>query len=101
MIECYHDFEQGFVLKDSDDNHVLAAAIAAAAPVIVTDNLGDFDSDILARFSVKAISSDCFIADTIDLDPFEALATIKAMREELRNPSLRSVEFIELLEKQG
>lgn len=84
MIKNYLEYQRDLNLKDTDDNHVLAAAIAVSAPLIVTDNLKDFESDKLSKCSVEAVSSDNFIADIIDLYQVAALFTIDEMRKEMK-----------------
>jgi predicted nucleic acid-binding protein len=65
LVTGYEIFEDKLALPDPNDNHVLAAAIATSASVIVTDNLADFPSAVLDPHSIQAISADDFIADTI------------------------------------
>lgn len=88
-------------MPDPNDNHVLAAAIAISASVIVTDNLSDFPAGILAPHEIEAISADSFIADTFTLDPIEAIQALKQMRERLKNPSLDVAVLIRKAEAQG
>ncbi|KQO53604.1 MULTISPECIES: PIN domain-containing protein [unclassified Methylobacterium] len=73
-------------LPDPNDAHVLAAALATRADVIVTDNLKDFPADILEPLGLDARSSDEFIADAITLNPGKAVAAIQKMRLRLKRP---------------
>lgn len=99
MIKNYLEYERGLDLKDPDDNHVLAAAIAVSAPLIITDNLKDFESSKLAKYSVEAVSSDNFIADILDLYQVAALFTIEEMRKEMEKPPMNRSELIALMRK--
>ncbi len=42
LVSGFEHLEEGLQLPDMNDRHVVAAAIATAAAVIVTDNLKDF-----------------------------------------------------------
>jgi PIN domain len=55
-------------LPDPDDRHVLAAAIAVNAQVIVTRNRKDFPAKTLAQWNIRPKSQDDFVRDVIDLD---------------------------------
>lgn len=101
METGYEIFEDKLTLPDPGDNHVLAAAIATSASVIVTDNLADFPAEILAPHAIQAISADDFIADTIELDPSEAILALRRMRERFRNPALDVATLIHKSEAQG
>lgn len=101
VVTGFEVIEKTLALPDPDDNHVLAAAIAISASVIITDNLSDFPADVLAPHEIDAISADDFIADTISLDPIEAIQTLKRMRERFKNPGLDVEALIRKAEAQG
>ena len=101
LVTGYEMFEDKLALPDPNDNHVLAAAIATSASVIVTDNLADFPSAVLDPHSIQAISADDFIADTIELDPSEAIMALRRMRERFKNPALDVATLIHKSEAQG
>lgn len=101
LVTGYEIFEGKLALPDPDDNHVLAAAIATSASVIVTDNLADFPSVALDPHGIQAISADDFIADTIELDPSEAILALRRMRERFNNPALDVAALIHKSEAQG
>ena len=50
------------------DRHVLAAAVACRANIIVTQNLKDFPSNLLAPFEVEAQSPDRFLVHLFQID---------------------------------
>ena len=80
---------------------VLAAAISTSASVIVTDNLGDFPTVVRAPHAIHAISADDFLADTIELDPSEAILALRRMRERFENPAIDVLALIHESEAQG
>ena len=101
IVSGYEAFEGKLDLPDPNDNHVLAAAISTSASVIVTDNLSDFPIASLAPHAIDAISADDFIADTIELDPSEAILALRRMRERFANPALDVPALIHKSEAQG
>ncbi len=101
LVTGYEVFEDKLDLPDPNDNHVLAAAISTSASVIVTDNLADFPAGALAPHGIDAISADDFIADTIELDPSEAILALRRMRERFNNPALDVAALIHKAEAQG
>ena len=56
----YESLIEGLSLPDSDDRHVLAAAIKANAHVIVTANLKDFPTSALIPFATRVEHPDAF-----------------------------------------
>lgn len=65
-------------LPDLDDRHVVAAAWAGRADVIVTDNLADFPPGALPTPLVTQ-SLDDFLHDTLDLYPTQVVAAVRAV----------------------
>lgn len=55
--------------NDPKDRHVLAAAVAANAEIIVTDNLKDFPKASTEPYGIEAMSADAFLCSLLDLDP--------------------------------
>ena len=55
-VRGYERWERRFTLPDEDDRHVLAAALACVADVIVTFNVADFPAETLAPFGVVAVA---------------------------------------------
>jgi predicted nucleic acid-binding protein len=96
----YENLIDALVLPDPNDRHVLAAAIKAGANAIVTFNLKDFPSDVLASYGIEAIHPDEFIYYQIDLAPAIACGAIKRQRESLKNPPKAKDEFLAILQKQ-
>ncbi|POZ49570.1 PIN domain-containing protein [Methylovulum psychrotolerans] len=96
----YEDLIEALVLPDPNDRHVLAAAIKSGADAIVTFNLKDFPSDILAKYGIGAIHPDEFIYSQIDLAPATACGAIKRQRQSLKNPPKAKDEFLAILQKQ-
>lgn len=101
LVTGWEVFEKSLALPDPKDNHVLAAAIAASAAVIVTDNIADFPQPKLTPHKIKAISADEFIADIVELDPAEALSALKRMRQRFHKPQLDVPALIRKSESQG
>ena len=101
VVSGFGAFEDKLALPDPNDNHVLAAAIATSASVVVTDNLKHFPADRLNPHAIEAISADDFIADTIELDPVEAVQSLKRMRKRFSRPTLDASALIYKAEAQG
>ncbi|AVF02910.1 MULTISPECIES: PIN domain-containing protein [Devosia] len=88
-------------LPDPEDAHVLAAALKTQAAVIVTDNLKDFPSDILAPLNIEARSTDEFLANTVALHTGRSVAAVRLMRERLMNPAKTPDMLLIEMEAQG
>lgn len=100
LVEGYEHLINSIVLPDQDDRHVVAAAIAANADVIVTYNLKDFPDEALAPYQLQAIHPDSFIHDLIDLYPAEVIGVIRSARGALKKPALTIDEYLDRLRKQ-
>lgn len=82
-------------LPDQNDEHVLAAAFAAGAEVIVTENHRDFPPVLLPP-GIVTISPEDFARDTVSVDPSRALAATLAMAQ--RRSATPLEEILEQLE---
>ena len=91
----------GLSLPDANDRHVLAAAIAGRADVIVTRNTRHFPPGELAAFGIEAQDPDAFIRHVLDLDPPIALEAVKLHRAALRTPSLSVKDYLASLARNG
>ena len=100
LVTGYEPLISSLVLPDEGDKHVLAAAIACRADVIVTFNLKDFPSAVLKSFGIEAQHPDTFIRHTLDLDPV-ALAAVRQCRESLKNPPVSPRSYISRLAHLG
>ena len=65
-------------LPDPDDRHVVAAAWAGRADVIVPDNLADFPPDALPAPPFRQSLND-FLLDSLDLYPAQVVAAARAV----------------------
>lgn len=101
LVIGYEDLIPGLQLPDPNDRHVLAAAIRGQANVIVTMNLRDFPSDVLAPFGIEAQHPDEFILHLLDLAPGSVVAAAENHRQGLKNPPKTVSEYLETLERQG
>jgi predicted nucleic acid-binding protein len=77
------------------DRHVLAAAVEAGAPTIVTANLKDFPPAALTEHGVTAVHPDQFLLDQMVATPDAVIAVLRAQRAAYTNPAFTLVEFYE------
>jgi predicted nucleic acid-binding protein len=75
------------------DRHVVAAAIAAGAQIIVTENLRDFPILAIEPFGIEARTPDTFLVNLFDLDA-EAMITIVHEQSQATNRPHLSVDTI-------
>lgn len=101
---CVYDFEDlitGLSLPDTNDRHVLAAAIRCGAGVIVTFNLKDFPDPCLAPYGVEAQHPDEFVENLFHLDQAVVIAAAQRQRQQLKLPPIAVEPFLDLLQRQG
>ena len=98
------DFEyliSSISLPDSDDRHVVAAAIHCGASLIVTFNLKDFPDSALKPYNLAAQHPDDFIVDLLDLHPAGVLEAAASHRRSLKSPPKTAGEYLDTLLAQG
>ncbi|HLG63314.1 MAG TPA: PIN domain-containing protein [Ktedonosporobacter sp.] len=79
------------------DKHVLAAAVASNAQVIVTQNMKDFPETSLAPYGIEAQSPDDFLISLFHDNPREMCGIVKAQANALKNPPLSLSEVLHRL----
>jgi predicted nucleic acid-binding protein len=82
---------------DEGDRHVVAAALAARADVIVTDNIRDFALDDLAEVGLLVQTADEFLIHQWWLDPSGVVEEIIAMAASTARPSLTARQVLQSL----
>ena len=86
-------------LPDADDRHVLAAAIRAQSPVIVTFNLSDFPATVLSPYGIVALHPDIFLCQLMDEEEEQFLVGVRRHRASLHRPPQTEIEYLEALKR--
>lgn len=99
-VHGYERWEARLTLPDEGDRHVLAAAIACAADVIVTHNTRDFPADTLSNFFLRAMTPDDFAY--VFADELLLLRTAATEhRGSLKNPPQTKEEYLANMRRQS
>ncbi len=83
--------------NNEKDRHVLAAAVACRAQVIVTQNLKDFPEEILSSFEIAAQSPDKFLVHLLYLHRESMIEILIKQAGNLRAPSMTVLEVLDTL----
>ena len=84
---------------NSKDRHVLAAAVASTADIIVTQNLKHFPPSLLEPYEVEALSPDKFLVDLYRIDRERMAHVLVTQAGNLRSPSMTVGEVLETLHR--
>lgn len=84
-VNGHSRFIQTVELPDPNDRHVVAAAIKCGAQYIVTENIRDFPTEILAEFDIERGTADTFLAGTFEHYEAQALDVIFDHRTNLKS----------------
>lgn len=76
LVDDYRKWLEGLTLPDPDDAHVLAAAIASGATVIVTDNGKDFPATYLGTYGITIAAPDEFSVSCVNANPVLATRVV-------------------------
>ncbi len=101
LVENYEPLIDNLKLPDTDDRHVLAAAIKTNANLIITNNLKDFPEDYLASFGLKAKAPDDFLTDIIDLNQELSVLAFRKLVLNKKNPPYDEYEVLDILRNNG
>ena len=102
LVTEWEELVSTIYLPDPDDRHVVAAARAGRADVIVTDNLADFPPVALPA-SIARQSLDDFLLDLLDLHPGQVVTAVRAIagRTGKSGPRMTAPEIAAYLSTHG
>lgn len=100
-VENYEDLMDGLALPDVNDRHVLAAAIRCGADAIITFNLKDFPSKILAAYDIEVLHPDDFLFFQFELSNADLITSVQRIRARLKNPPIDVADYLSRLQSQG
>lgn len=98
MVEAPVELER-VMTNDPKDRHVVAAAVAANAEIIVTSNIADFNAEALIPWNLKADSPDNFLCDLFDEYPEEILQVLIQQCNKYTKRSINLSELLDMLSK--
>ncbi|ERK06181.1 hypothetical protein L579_2641 [Pantoea sp. AS-PWVM4] len=101
MVTGFEPLVASIDLPDTDDRHVVAAAICSHSEIVVTFNLKDFPQQHLGNFGIEALHPDDFITDLFDLNQALVLAAVNKQRCNMRKPPKSVDEYLDALLRQG
>ena len=93
-INHYEHKIDGLHLPDSNDRHVLAAAIHGECDFIVTRNRRDFPDEVLDPYGIEALTPDEFLLTLFRENPDEFTDSVRAVLAKLKNPPYSVEEYL-------
>lgn len=101
LVTGYEPLVGIFKLPDLNDEHVLAAAVKTRADIIVTFNLKDFPSSILAPLGLEARHPDDFLLDLFGISPEAFIDAVQQDFLHYRAPPFTFDQYVAALGKAG
>lgn len=85
--------------NDPKDRHVLAAAVAARADVIVTSNVSDFPPESCRPYDIDVQDPDTFLVHQFGLIPDQIISILSELADNRRPPMDTPEGILDLLER--
>jgi hypothetical protein len=101
LVEDFEELIPSLTLPDTNDRHVLAAAIRGRADIIVTYNLTDFPDKELQKYGITSQHPDELQLHLFNLAPSIVCAAVRTHRARLKYPAKTTAEYFETLERQS
>lgn len=99
VIEDYESLIPAMSTRDPDDRHVLAAAVAGHADVIVTANTRDFPESSRSPFRIDVQSPDEFLCYLWSLAPETVIAILRERAAGLSRPAQTPHQMLDHLRR--
>ena len=99
-VEGYENLIQAMTC-DKKDRHVLAAAVAGRAQVLVTFNTKDFPAESVVSHELTVVTPDTFLLDQIDLYPARVGRALLRQLDEAKRPPLTMGQLLGRLSRAG
>jgi hypothetical protein len=93
-VTGYEHMIDQLMLPDTNDRHVLAAAIHTGANIIVTANVKDFPAEMLVTHGITALHPDTFICRILENEPDAVVAGLRKLHRDLKNPPIPLDELL-------
>lgn len=93
MVDGYEHLVPAMT-NHSKDRHVLAAAVAAEADIIVTDNIRDFPEQAVAPHGITVMESEDFLLMLLAESPQQVIDTLEREVAAFRKPVTSLSEFL-------
>lgn len=100
-VTGYEDLVPSLELPDPNQRHVLAAAIACSAQVVVTSNPRRFPEAQLQRYNIEAQSPDEFIINVLELAPARVVSIVQDQARALAQPEIPFEDLLDRLRAVG
>jgi len=100
MVNGYEKHIPMVTLPDPDDRHVVAAAIAAKASLILTWNLRHFPESALNKFGLRTMNPDKFLSGLFEKAPDLVIGSLANARRNLSKSRVSASDFIAILKGQ-
>ena len=95
MVAGYEELIPSLELPDPGARHVLAAAIACNAQVIITSTLRRYPEVQLQKYNIEAQRPDEFIVNVIELAPARVVDIMQKQAQALTRPAMTFEELLE------
>jgi len=100
MVTGYEEYVPAVTLPDPDDRHIVAAAIAAKASLILTWNLRHFPEIELKKFGLQRMTPDEFLSGLFEKAPDLVMGSLANARRNLSKSQVSASDFMRILESQ-
>lgn len=101
LVALDEDLVETLSLPDRNDRHVLAAAITGQADFLMTKNLKDFPTKVLARHDIIRREPDGFLLECAEGDEIDMLAVAREVQKRAVRASGRPQPIRQLLKRTG